>query len=146
VTITGADQKGSEKNAAAATAAPATGDQIDGTGAINAAQLAPPPQLPSPSSFWDGFWRTVSSGLFFMAVGCVFLVVAAYTMGETHSSLSFVLVVVGVAILLYGTGTQGMGQLDSHVGTAKYKVAVAGGAGALAFGVEGRRHQRCLSN
>jgi hypothetical protein len=68
-----------------------------------------------------------------MVVGAVFLVVASYTMGYTHSSFSFVLVVIGIAILLYGTGTQGMGTLNSDVGAATYKVQLAGGAGVLAL-------------
>jgi hypothetical protein len=32
-------------------------------------------------------------------------------MEEIHSSLTFVLVVLGVALLLFGTGTQGVGAL-----------------------------------
>jgi hypothetical protein len=61
-------------------------------------------------------------------------------MGQTHSAMSFVFVVVGVAILLYGTGTQGIGQFDSGENAekvARYKVALAGGAGVLAFCVAG---------
>src|SRR5215471_3833733 len=82
---------------------------------------------------WDYFWRAASSGLFFMMVGVGFLVVANQTMGAAHSSFTFVLVVVGVAILLFGTGTQGIGQFETKQGEANYKVALAGGAGVLAF-------------
>jgi hypothetical protein len=79
------------------------------------------------------FFSFVSSGFFFMLVGCAFLFVAAQTMGPTHAMMSFVLVVVGVAILLFGTGTQSVGEFDSKRDEANYKVKMAGGAGALAF-------------
>lgn len=84
--------------------------------------------------------RFLSSGIFFMIVGTIFLGFAYHTMGQTHSAMSFVFVVVGVAILLYGTGTQGIGEFNSSDNVdkvAKYKVALAGGAGVLAFCVAG---------
>ena len=80
-------------------------------------------------------WYFLSSGFFFMIVGAVALVAAFLTMGTTHASFTFVLVVVGVAILLYGTGTQGAGNFESVAGEMKYKIGVAGGAGILAFAV-----------
>ena len=43
------------------------------------------------------------------------------------------LVVVGVAVLLYGTGTQGVGNFETTAGEIKYKIGMAGGAGILAF-------------
>lgn len=64
-----------------------------------------------------------------MLVGALMLWSAYGTMGETHTSFTFVLVVVGVAILLYGTGTQSAGESV----TGQLKVYVAGGAGVLAF-------------
>jgi hypothetical protein len=73
--------------------------------------------------------------LFFMVVGCAFLLAAALTMGRTHAAFTFVLVVLGVAILLYGTGTQGMGQLTSEANAAKYNIGIAGGAGIIALAV-----------
>lgn len=91
-----------------------------------------------PSTFVEFFWWLATSGFFFMVVGTGFLVWAFTTMGSAHAAMSFVLVVVGVAILLYGTGTQGIGILDgpdSKVTMARYKVAIAGGAGVLAFAV-----------
>lgn len=57
-------------------------------------------------------------------------------MNNAHSSFTFVLVVVGVAILLYGTGTQGAGEIAGE--TEKkytYKAVIAGGAGLLAIGI-----------
>lgn len=80
---------------------------------------------------WLG--RFFSSGVFFMVAGALILWAAHSTMGDTHSSFSFILVVVGIAILLYGTGTQGAGQFASDAQNVKYKVAIAGGAGVLAF-------------
>jgi hypothetical protein len=71
----------------------------------------------------------MSSGWFFMLVGAALLWAAYGTMGETHTSFTFVLVVVGIAILLYGTGTQSAGEAASD----KVKVYLAGGAGVLAF-------------
>jgi hypothetical protein len=74
-----------------------------------------------------------SSGLFFMLVGASTLFVAYETMGPASAIFSFILVVVGVAILLFGTGTQSMGEFNSDEAAAKYKVRLAGGAGVLAF-------------
>jgi len=68
---------------------------------------------PVSGSIFDLTTRFTSSGLFFMIVGAIFLYVAFNTMGRTHAAMSFVFVVVGVAILLYGTGTQGIGDFDS---------------------------------
>lgn len=74
------------------------------------------------------------SGLFFMLVGGFILFLAFNTMSSTYAIFSFVLVVLGVAILLFGTGTQSMGEFDSDSTTAaRYKLRLAGGAGALAF-------------
>jgi len=74
-----------------------------------------------------------SSGLFFILLGLGLLTVAFFGLGSVHTTFSFVLVVLGVAILLYGTGTQGMGRFESDANSAKYNVALAGGAGVLSF-------------
>jgi hypothetical protein len=92
-----------------------------------------PPGPPTSTPLPGPFAQFLSSGVFFMLVGGGFLWAAYTTMTETHTSFTFVLVVVGVAILLYGTGTQSAGQFDSDASNVKYKVAVAGGAGVLAF-------------
>jgi hypothetical protein len=52
-----------------------------------------------------------------------------------HTSFSFVLVVLGIAILLFGTGTQGMGRFSSADATGRYTVGIAGGAGILAIAI-----------
>ncbi len=92
--------------------------------------------MPSPEAkddYWSRFWQFCASGLFFMVVGSLFLLTAYFTMGPAHSSFSFILVVVGVAILLFGTGTQGIGELNTGAEAARYKISIAGGAGVLAF-------------
>jgi hypothetical protein len=43
------------------------------------------------------------------------------------------MVVLGIAVLLYGTGTQATADLKTDANAAKYNVAIAGGAGVLAF-------------
>jgi hypothetical protein len=72
-----------------------------------------------------------SSGLFYILVGCAFLYVgfAASSGNQVHSAFVFLLAILGVALVLYGTGTNAAGQ-----GTAgAIKVAIAGGAGVLAL-------------
>jgi hypothetical protein len=81
----------------------------------------------------DRLAQFVSSGVFFILLGLTLLFVARSGLGIVHTSFSFVLVVLGTAILLFGTGTQGMGKLESDAATAKYNVAIAGGAGVLAL-------------
>ncbi len=58
-------------------------------------------------------------------------------MENTHPSFVFLLAILGVSIVLYGTGTQGVGSADFK--DVPIKVAVADGAGVLAavfgFGV-----------
>lgn len=81
----------------------------------------------------DQLYRFCSSGLFFMLLGILFILVAHWSMGTAHAGITFVLVVLGVAMLLYGTGTQGLGELKTDTATTKYNVAIAGGAGVLAF-------------
>jgi hypothetical protein len=92
-----------------------------------------------PAGWWDAAWRIFcvvprffSSGLFFIVLGGLLLKIAYETMGGTLSAFSFVLVVLGIAVLLYGTGTQGMARFQSGT-SAGYNVAIAGGAGVLAF-------------
>jgi hypothetical protein len=89
----------------------------------------------STSTWWDRFWIFVSSGLFFMLFGSLILFFAYSTMSSTHSSFTFVLVVIGVAVLLYGTGTQGAGEFGGNHGGNRYKAVIAGGAGVLAFSI-----------
>jgi hypothetical protein len=105
--------------------------------ASEAARLALENKPPATSVEFG--WRVVdrianfpTSGLFFICLGGLLLKIAYETMGGTLSAFSFVLVVLGIAVLLYGTGTQGMARFQSGT-SAGYNVAIAGGAGALAF-------------
>jgi hypothetical protein len=99
-----------------------------------AAAKREPASTKSASSTWDRFWEVTKSGLFFMIVGCVFLLLAFLSMGgPTYSIFSFVLVVLAVGILLFGTGTQSMGELASNPNAPAYKIGIAGGAGVIAF-------------
>ena len=70
------------------------------------------------------------SPVFFIALGCLFLVAAFRLMDQTHPSFVFLLAILGVSIVLYGTGTQGVGSADFK--NVPIRVAVAGGAGILA--------------
>jgi membrane protein implicated in regulation of membrane protease activity len=80
-----------------------------------------------------GFAAFTQSGIFFILLGLALLLVAYWGLGIVHTTFSFVLVVLGVAILLYGTGTQGMGRVERASDQAKYNIALAGGAGVLSF-------------
>jgi hypothetical protein len=91
------------------------------------------PPVNGNTSWWDRFSTFFASGIFFVCLGAGFLTVAFRTMGGVHGAFSFVLVVLGVAILLYGTGTHGMGSFYGDQSYAKYRIALAGGAGVLAF-------------
>lgn len=77
--------------------------------------------------------KIVSSGVFFMILGGALLYIAVGLHGQNHTSFTFIFVVLGVAILLYGTGTQGTGALDSDATAWKFKGTIAGGAGVLAL-------------
>jgi hypothetical protein len=95
-----------------------------------------------PDGFGETAWRLMwlaprffSSGVFFMMSGGLLLYIAGSNVVNRHAMLTFILAVLGVAVLLYGTGTQGLGRLESTTNVAKYNIALAGGAGALAFGV-----------
>lgn len=70
------------------------------------------------------------SPIFFILLGCSFLFSASKMMENTHPSFVFLLAILGVSIVLYGTGTQGVGSADFN--DVPVKVAVAGGAGVLA--------------
>ena len=78
-----------------------------------------------------------STPIFFILLGCIFLFAAGRLIDETHPSFVFLLAILGVSIVLYGTGTQASG--EGNLSSVPIKVVVAGGAGALAaifgFGV-----------
>lgn len=76
------------------------------------------------------------SGVFFIILGLALLWYAKDNLGSTHPSLNLVLVTLGTAIILYGTGTQGLAKFNNNGDTAN-KVNIegwfAGGAGVLAL-------------
>lgn len=74
------------------------------------------------------------SGLFFMIVGCGILFIAYEAFNASHSTFTFILVVVGTAILLFGTGTQAIGKADGAAEQiGNYELKMAGGAGLLSL-------------
>ena len=77
-----------------------------------------------------------SSGVFFilLGLGLLFFAWRGLTVG-IHTSFSFVLVVLGIAVMLFGTGTQGMGRLSSAEAASRYTISIAGGAGILAVAI-----------
>lgn len=91
-------------------------------------------------SGFDTFFRRMndicSSGIFFilLGLGLLFFAWLGLTVG-IHTSFSFVLVVLGIAVMLFGTGTQGMGRLTSAEAASRYTISIAGGAGILAIAI-----------
>jgi hypothetical protein len=76
-----------------------------------------------------------TSGNFYIVVGSLFLWAAFSKADDAHSALIFILVILGVAIVLYGTGTQAAGTGSAQAPTndqIKANIAIAGGAGVLA--------------
>lgn len=72
-----------------------------------------------------------ASGIFYILLGGFFLY-QAYAISQenrAHTAFVFLLAVLGVAIVLYGTGTNAVGEGS----TGNIKVAIAGGAGVLAL-------------
>lgn len=79
--------------------------------------------------------------IFYVILGCMFLYVSFVLLNRAHPAFLLLVAILGVAILLYGTGTQAAmtGQGDNKQIGASAQIAIAGGAGALAaffgFGV-----------
>ncbi len=82
-----------------------------------------------------------NSPIFYILLGCLFLYAAFEGLDKAHSAFVFLLAILGIAIVLYGTGTQaaGSGKAGDDMVGATMNVAIAGGAGVLAaffgFGV-----------
>ncbi|WP_224407298.1 hypothetical protein [Afifella sp. IM 167] len=76
------------------------------------------------------------SGIFFILLGAVVLWIAFTTHADpaTHSAFTFVFVVLGVALVLYGTGTQSTGRFEAPPGQRfVVQASLAGGAGVIAL-------------
>jgi hypothetical protein len=73
------------------------------------------------------------SGFFFILLGCGFLYFAYNVLYHVHPTFVFILALLGLSIVLFGTGTQSLGSGEySGPGSAKAKFYLAGGAGVLA--------------
>ncbi len=75
-----------------------------------------------------------SSGLLFVVLGIALIAWADHEQDDSHTAFTFVYVVLGIAITLYGTGTQAAGAMRSDLLTnGWFQGSMAGGAGVLAF-------------
>jgi hypothetical protein len=74
------------------------------------------------------------SGFFFILLGCGFLYFAYHVLYHVHPTFVFILALLGLSIVLFGTGTQslGGGEFSEPGSQAKVKFYLAGGAGVLA--------------
>jgi hypothetical protein len=86
--------------------------------------------LPEWMGLFGDFFR---SGLFFMLFGTAFLYFAFANGQRAHSAMTFILVVIGSAIVLFGTGTQATGDVDGTEEGRAYKIKIAGGAGVMSL-------------
>ena len=83
------------------------------------------------------FTRSVEfskSGVFFILLGCGFLYFAYHVLYHVHPTFVFILALLGLSIVLFGTGTQslGSGEFSEPGSQARVKFYLAGGAGVLA--------------
>lgn len=85
------------------------------------------------SRFADSLAAFGRTGLFFMLFGTSFLYFAFENGARAHSAMTFILVVLGSAMVLFGTGTQASGDLDNSEAKHRYKVQIAGGAGVMSL-------------
>ena len=75
-----------------------------------------------------------TSGLLFVGLGIALIAWADHVQDDSHTAFTFVYVVLGIAITLYGTGTQAVGAMRSDLLTnGWFQGSMAGGAGLLAF-------------
>jgi hypothetical protein len=85
---------------------------------------------PVARAIYHGLIQFIGSSFFFILLGIGFLVAVVQLMDSTHPVFIFLLAILGVSIVLYGTGTHGVGSAEFK--QVPVKVAVAGGAGVLA--------------
>jgi hypothetical protein len=104
------------------------------------AHVGPSPQPPPPAAVAPALpaWFRIptaffQSGLFFMLFGTAFLYFAFANGQRAHSAMTFILVVIGSAMVLFGTGTQASGDVDGTEEGRAYKVKIAGGAGVMSL-------------
>lgn len=68
-----------------------------------------------------------------MLFGTGFLLFAFANGQRAHSAMTFILVVIGSAMVLFGTGTQASGDVDGTDEGRAYKIKIAGGAGVMSL-------------
>jgi hypothetical protein len=83
------------------------------------------------SGAYSEFKCFFGTSTFFIILGCVFLYLAYSIMEHAHASFVFLLAILGVAIVLYGTGTQATATTE-QIASLPVKATVFGGAGLLA--------------
>jgi hypothetical protein len=98
--------------------------------ALHAVQLG---QINSIRPVYDELKRFFSSPLFFILYGSFLLYAGLALLDYTHSAFVFILSILGVAMVLFGSGSQAVAAAEIPYPTAgKINVAIAGGAAALA--------------
>jgi hypothetical protein len=90
-------------------------------------------QISSVKAVYNQIKLFFSSPIFFIMLGSFFIYCGLILLDQTHSGFVFILAVLGIAMILFGTGSQAMasGSLPD-TGSTKVSVGIAGGAAALA--------------
>lgn len=90
-------------------------------------------QLTSLKQVYDEIKSFFLSPLFFLLFGVLFLYSAFLLLDQTHSAFTFILAILGIALILFGTGSHAVASANLPVdAAAKINVGIAGGAAALA--------------
>lgn len=90
-------------------------------------------QISGVKSVYDEIKLFFASPLFFILFGTLLLYCGLILLDQTHTSFVFILAVLGIAMVLFGTGSQAVASGELPQQTAgKLSVGIAGGAAALA--------------
>jgi len=90
-------------------------------------------QITSVKQVYDEIKSFFGSPIFFILFGTFFLYCALVLLNETHSSFIFILAVLGLAVVLFGTGSHAVASGNlSQPTSGTFSVGIAGGAAALA--------------
>ncbi len=90
-------------------------------------------QITGIKQVYDELKLFFASPMFFILLGALFIYCALVLLDETHTGFVFILAVLGIAMILFGTGSQAVlsGELPPAA-VGKISVGIAGGAAALA--------------
>jgi hypothetical protein len=90
-------------------------------------------QIAGIKQVYDELKLFFASPMFFILLGALFIYCALILLDETHTGFVFILAVLGIAMILFGTGSQAVlsGELPPAA-VGKISVGIAGGAAALA--------------